>query len=110
MRKDLVFIRVVRVVLAIGIILGVLFFLSYNEHHYVRTGFCKQVGNGDYYFYDTTGNVWYFYADEKIPSDAMVEVYMFSNCTLDDISDDIITGYQVLKSELKIEVEKDSDF
>ena len=110
MRKDLVFIKVVRVILAIGIILGLLFFISYNEHHYTRTGFCKRVGNGDYYFYDTTGNVWEFYANEEIDPESIVEVRMFSNCTLDDVSDDIITDYHVSKSELKIEVEKDFNF
>ena len=110
MRKDLIILKVFRVVLGVSIVLFILFLLSYNEHHYTRTGFCKRVANGDYYFYDNTGNVWEFYSNENIPPEATVEVKMFSNCTLDDISDDIIIDYQVLKSELKMEVVKDSDF
>lgn len=106
MAKELI-IKGFRGVLGVIVILGIMLLLSYSEHHYTRVGFCKQVANGDYYFYDNTGGVWEFYTQENIPSESTVEVKMFSNCTLDDPTDDIIIDYQILKSELKIEVKKD---
>ena len=100
---------IVKTVLGIVVVLGILFFMAYNEHHYTRMGFCKRIGNERYHFYDSRGNVWEFYSDEEIDPEATVEVKMFSNCTLDNIKDDIITDYQVLDSEIKIEIEKDSN-
>lgn len=98
---------IVKTVLGIVVVLGILFFMAYNEHHYTRMGFCKRISNERYHFYDSRGNVWEFYSDKDIDPEATVEVKMFSNCTLDNIKDDIITDYQVLDSEIKIEIEKD---
>jgi len=98
---------VVKIILGVTFILSILFFMAYNEHHYTRTGFCKRISNGLYHFYDSKGNVWEFYSDEDIDPEATVEVKMFSNCTLDNIKDDIITDYQVFDSKIKIEIEKD---
>ena len=107
MRKEIIF-KVTKIIFSIGIVLGILFFLSYNEHHYSRTGFCKSLGNGYYHFYDSRGNIWEFYSDEYISPEDTVEVKMFSNCTIDNIKDDIITDYQILSdNNLKITIEKD---
>lgn len=110
MRKDIIFINILKAVLMCGIVLGLLYFVSYNEHHYTRTGFCKTHNNGVYYFYDSKGNVWEFYSDEYISPEDTIEVKMFSNYTIDNIKDDVIIDYQILgRSELKIEIEKDLD-
>ncbi|MBO7714529.1 MAG: hypothetical protein J6S85_13215 [Methanobrevibacter sp.] len=98
---------IMKTVLVLGIVLGLLFFLSYNEHHYTRTGHCKEVKANDYYFYDINGNIWEFYSDEVINPEDTVEVKMFSNCTLDNIKDDIIIDYQIIKENEEIKIEKD---
>ena len=101
--------KTVKVVLGIVIFIGILLILAYSETHYTRTGFVKRkaVTLNDYYFYDSTGNVWVFSTDEKLNSDMTVEVKMFDNCTTDDITDDMIIDYEILsKPELKIEIEK----
>ena len=101
--------KTVKVVLGIVIFIGILLILAYSETHYTRTGFVKRkaVTLNDYYFYDSTGNVWVFSTDEKLNSDMTVEVKMFDNCTTDDITDDMIIDYEILSEpELKIEIEK----
>ena len=35
-----------------------------------------------------------------------IEIKIYNNCTIDNIKDDMIIDYQVLSSELKIEIEK----
>ena len=107
MRKEIIF-KIVKTIIGIGIVFGILFFLSYSEHHYSRMGFCKNLGGGCYHFYDARGNVWEFYSDERINPEDIIEVKMFSNYTLDNIKDDIIIDYQILSDDdLKITVEKD---
>lgn len=106
--KELI-IRTIRVMLGIVVVLSVLFLLAYSETHYTRTGFVKRkaVTLNEYYFYDSTGNVWVFATDEKLDSDMVIETKMFTNCTTDDITDDMIIDYQILSQpELKIEIEK----
>ena len=101
--------KTVKVVLGIVIFISILLILAYSETHYTRTGFVKRkaVTLNDYYFYDSTGNVWVFSTDEKLNSDMTVEVKMFDNCTTDDITDDMIIDYEILSEpELKIEIEK----
>ena len=101
--------KTVKVVLGVVIFIGILLILAYSETHYTRTGFVKRkaVTLNDYYFYDSTGNVWVFSTDEKLNSDMTVEVKMFDNCTTDDITDDMIINYEILSEpELKIEIEK----
>lgn len=101
--------KTVKVVLGVVIFIGILLILAYSETHYTRTGFVKRkaVTLNDYYFYDSTGNVWVFSTDEKLNSDMTVEVKMFDNCTTDDITDDMIIDYEILSEpELKIEIEK----
>ena len=56
MAKELI-IKGFRGVLGVIVILGIMLLLSYSEHHYTRVGFCKQVANGDYYFYDNFKSV-----------------------------------------------------
>ena len=101
--------KTVKVVLGVVIFISILLILAYSETHYTRTGFVKRkaVTLNDYYFYDSTGNVWVFSTDEKLNSDMTVEVKMFNNCTTDDITDDMIIDYEILSEpELKIEIEK----
>ena len=107
MRKDILVAKIFKAVLIIGIAYGILYFVSYNEHHYTRTGFCTHVSGQTYYFHDSTDNVWEFYSDEKINPEDTVEVRMFSNYTIDNIKDDIITDVQILDSGITIQIEKD---
>ena len=37
------------------------------------------------------------WTEEELDSDMMVEVKMFNNNTMDDIKDDVIVDYQVIK-------------
>lgn len=102
-------IKTIKIILGIAVAIGVLLILAYSETHYTRTGFVKRkaVTLNDYYFYDSTGDVWVFSTDEKLNSDMSIEVKMFNNCTIDNITDDMIIDYQILSEpELKIEIEK----
>ena len=102
-------VRIIRVVLGVIVVLSVLFLLAYSETHYTRTGFVKRkaVTLNEYYFYDSTGNVWLFESDEDLNSDMVIEAKMFTNCTTDNIKDDILVDYQILSQpELKIKIEK----
>lgn len=73
--------------------------LAYSETHYTRTGFVKKkcMTTDEYYFYDSKGNIWLFETEEKLDSDMMLEVKMFNNNTMDNIKDDVIVDYQVIK-------------
>jgi len=106
MYKNLI-IKSLRIILSVSIILGLLFILSYSEHHYTRIGSCRSTQNNFYTFHDTTGNVWEFYSEDKIPSNTLIEVKMFSNCTIDNITDDIIVDYQILETDTTIKPKKD---
>lgn len=101
--------QIVKVVLGVVAFIGILLILAYSETHYVRTGFVKRkaVTLNDYYFYDSTGNIWIFSTDEKLDSEMTIEVKMFNNCTVDNITDDMVVDYKIIsKPELKIEIEK----
>ena len=100
--------KTVKVVLGVVICISILLILVYSETHYTRTGFVKRkaLTPNDYYFYDSTGNVWVFSTDEKLNSDMNIEVKMYNNCTINNIKYDMIIDYQILSSELKIEIEK----
>ena len=109
MKKKEIIIRLIRICVGIGFAFAILFVLAYSETHYTRTGFVKKkaVTLNDYYFYDSTGNVWEFTTDENLNSDMFIEVKMFNNCTIDNITDDMIIDYQILSEpELKIEIVK----
>ena len=83
--------------------------LAYSETHYTRTGFVKRkaVTLNEYYFYDSTGNVWLFETDEELNPYMTIEVKMFNNNTIDNIKDDMIIDYQIISQpKLKIEIEK----
>lgn len=95
-------IRGFRIILAIVVIFSVLFFLAYSETHYTRTGFVKKKSftTDEYYFYDSTGNVWIFETEEELNSDMNIEVKMFNNNTMENITDDIIVDYQVMNENV----------
>lgn len=101
----MILIKGLRIVFALVVILSVMLLLAYSETHYTRTGFVKKKSftTNDYYFYDNKGNIWEFQTDEELNSDMMIDVKMFNNNTMDDITDDIIINYQVLS-------ENNSDF
>ena len=88
-----------KVVLILAIALCMLLLLAYSETHYTRTGFVKKkcMTTDEYYFYDSKGNIWLFETEEELDSDMMVEVKMFNNNTMDNIKDDVIVDYQVIK-------------
>lgn len=88
-----------KIVLILIIILSIMLLLAYSETHYTRTGFVKKkcMTTDEYYFYDSKGNIWLFETEEKLDSDMMLEVKMFNNNTMDNIKDDVIVDYQVIK-------------
>lgn len=108
MRKKELALTIIQMALVIGIMTVIMLVLGYAETHYTRTGFVKKRAftTNDYYFYDNRGNVWEFQTDEELNPNMLVEVKMFTNCTMDDIEDDMIIDYQVIEEELKIEIEK----
>lgn len=87
---------IIKTVLAITIILGVMVLLAYSETHYKRTGFVKHGNNNIYTFKDETGNMWDFYSDEIIPENARIKANFFTNNTLDNIYDDMLTDYEII--------------
>ena len=72
--------------------------LAYSETHYTRTGFVKKkcMTTNEYYFYDSTGNIWLFETEKELDSNMVVEVKMFNNNTMDNIKDDMIIKYKVI--------------
>ena len=108
MNKKEIIIKSFRIILGLVIITAVLLLLAYTETHYTRTGFVKKkaMTTNEYYFYDSKGNIWLFETEEELNPDMTIEVKMFNNNTMDDITDDIITDYQVIDSEIKIKIEK----
>ena len=89
----------VKTVLCILMILSIMLLVAYSETHYTRTGFVKKkaLTTDEYYFFDSTGNVWTFETEEKLNSDMVIEVQMFNNNTMDNIKDDIIIEYKIAK-------------
>ena len=89
----------VKTILCILMILSIMLLVAYSETHYTRTGFVKKkaLTTDEYYFFDSTGNVWTFETEEKLNSDMVIEVQMFNNNTMDNIKDDIIIEYKIAK-------------
>lgn len=91
-------IKGIKIGLVSVMMLSIMLLLAYSETHYTRTGFVKKkcMTTDEYYFYDSTGNVWLFETEEELDSDMKVEVKMFNNNTMDNIKDDMIIEYQVI--------------
>lgn len=91
-------IKGIKIGLVSVMMLSIMLLLVYSETHYTRTGFVKKkcMTTDEYYFYDSTGNVWLFETEEELDSDMKVEVKMFNNNTMDNIKDDMIIEYQVI--------------
>lgn len=91
-------IKGIKIGLVFVMMLSIMLLLAYSETHYTRTGFVKKkcMTTDEYYFYDSTGNVWLFETEEELDSDMKVEVKMFNNNTMDNIKDDMIIEYQVI--------------
>ena len=89
----------IKTALCILMILSIMLLVAYSETHYTRTGFVKKkaLTTDEYYFFDSTGNVWTFETEEKLNSDMVIEVQMFNNNTMDNIKDDIIIEYKIAK-------------
>lgn len=77
------------------LIIGLLFFVAYNETHYSKTGTVTQC-DGISTFKDHHGNQYDFYADEIIPINANVQVKFYTNNTLDNIKDDELIDYKII--------------
>ena len=109
MNKKEIAIVTFKIIFSIVIIISIMVLLAYSETHYTRTGFVrrKAVTLNEYYFYDSTGNVWLFETDEELNPYMTIEVKMFNNNTMDNIKDDMIIDYQIISQpKLKIEIEK----
>lgn len=93
-----IIIKGIKIGLVSVMMLSIMLLLAYSETHYTRTGFVKKkcMTTDEYYFYDSTGNVWLFETEEELDSDMKVEVKMFNNNTMDNIKDDMIIEYQVI--------------
>lgn len=86
---------IVKTIFAITIVVGLLYFVAYEETHYSKTGTIVQQ-NGVSIFTDHHGNEYGFYSDEKIPANANVQVRFFTNNTLDNIYDDMVIDYKII--------------
>lgn len=87
---------IIKTVFAISVIVGIMFLLAYSETHYNRTGFIKYNGGNVYTFKDETGHMWDFYSDTIIPINAKIQADFYTNNTLDNIYDDMVTGYKII--------------
>ena len=87
---------IIKTIFAISIIVGIMFFLAYSETHYKRTGFIKYNGDNVYTFKDETGHMWNFYSNTIIPVNAHIQADFFTNNTIDNIYDDMLTGYKII--------------
>lgn len=96
---------IIKTIFTITIIVGIMFFLAYSETHYNRTGFVKYNGNSVYTFKDETGHMWDFYSDTIIPANAHIQADFFTNNTLDNIYDDMITDYKIIGYTNEIEID-----
>lgn len=77
------------------LLVGLMYFVAYNETHYSKTGTVTQQ-NGISTFKDHHGNEYDFYADEIIPANANVQVRFYTNNTLDNIKDDELIDYEII--------------
>jgi hypothetical protein len=87
---------IIKTVLTITVIVGIMVLLAYSETHYKRTGFVKCNGENVYTFKDESGNMWDFYSNEIIPINAHIQASFFTNNTLDNITDDMVTDYKII--------------
>lgn len=77
------------------LVVGLIYFVAYNETHYSKTGTVIQQ-NGVSIFTDHHGNKYGFYSDEVIPANANVQVRFYTNNTLNNIKDDEIIDYDII--------------
>lgn len=77
------------------LVVGLLFFVAYNETHYSKTGTVTQ-RDGTSTFKDHHGNQYDFYTDEIIPVNANVQVKFYTNNTLNNIKDDELIDYKII--------------
>lgn len=94
-----------RVAFGVTLVIGLIFFLAYNETHYTRTGYVKKVNNNVYSFTDGTGNDWEFYSDTIIPINAVVSARFFTNNTIDNIKDDMLIDYDIISYLCEVDIE-----
>ena len=87
---------IIKTIFSIILIISIILVLAYSETHYNRTGFVKYNGNNVYTFKDETGHMWDFYSDTIIPINAHIQAKFFTNNTIDNIYDDIITNYKII--------------
>jgi hypothetical protein len=85
-------------------VVGLMYFVAYNETHYSKTGTVVQ-HKGISTFKDHHGNEYNFYTDEVIPVNANVQVHFFTNNTLDDIKDDELIRYEIIGYVDKVDLD-----
>lgn len=85
------------------LVVGLIYFVAYNETHYSKTGTVTQK-NGISTFKDHHGNEYDFYADEIIPINANVQVQFYTNNTIDNIKDDEVIGYNIVGYVDEVEI------
>ena len=94
---------IVKGIVATVIVVGLLYFVSYNETHYTKTGTVTQ-HNGISTFKDHRGNQYDFYSDEIIPVNANVQVRFYTNNTIDNIKDDELIDYKIIGYVDEVEI------
>lgn len=77
------------------LVVGIIYFVAYNETHYSKTGTVTQQ-NDISTFTDHHGNRYDFYSDEIIPANANVQVKFYTNNTIDNIKDDEVIDYKII--------------
>lgn len=92
MKKTIIILKSVFIIV---LVVGLLYFVAYNETHYSKTGTISQQ-NGISTFTDHHGNQYDFYTDEIIPVNANVKVRFYTNNTLDNIKDDEVIDYDIV--------------
>lgn len=88
-------ITLIKTIFIIILIVGLMYFVAYNETHYSKTGTVIQQ-NGISTFTDHHGNQYDFYSDDIIPINANVQVKFYTNNTLDNIKDDKVIDYKII--------------
>ena len=94
---------ILKTIFAIVVVVGLLFFVAYNETHYAKTGTITQ-RNGISTFKDHRGNEWDFYSDKIIPANANIKAKFFTNNTLNYIYDDQLISYEIIGYVDEIEI------
>lgn len=84
------------IVLIILFAIGIFYICSYIEHTYTREAIAYQQEDGSTLFVDTTGNEWIVDTEENYDGQE-VKLVMNDNCTISDITDDIITKVKLIK-------------